>query len=99
MSQTLRSTHLPASPGLQEKTGGQFSDNLKDSFFFFPDVGHLKVFIEFVTIFLMLWFFGLLNLLQYCFCFLFCFFGHEVCGISASDQGSNLYPVHWKARS
>ena len=84
MSQTLRSTHLPASPGLQEKTGGQFSDNLKDSFFFSLMWAILK---------------SLLNLLQYCFCFLFCFFGHEVCGISASDQGSNLYPVHWKARS
>ena len=54
MSQTLRSTHLPASPGLQEKTGGQFSDNLKDSFFFSLMWAILK---------------SLLNLLQYSLCF------------------------------
>ena len=29
----------------------------------------------------------LLNLLQYCFCFTFCFFGHEACGILAPQPG------------
>ena len=27
---------------------------------------------------------SLLNLLQYCFCFMFCFFGHKACEILAS---------------
>ena len=30
---------------------------------------------------------SLLNLLQYCFCFMFCFFGHEACGILAPWPG------------
>ena len=89
------STHLPASPGLHEKPGGQFPDNLKDPFFFFFLMWAIfKVFIDFFKIFIMLWFFGLLNLLQYCFCFLFHSFGHEICGILAQDQGSNLHRVH-----
>ena len=35
---------------------------------------------------------ALLNLLQYCFCFIFCFFGHEACGILASQPGFELSP-------
>ena len=42
---------------------------------------------------------SLLNLLQYCFCFLFCFvFCHEVCGIWAPNQGLNPQPLHWTTR-
>ena len=26
-------------------------------------------------------------------------FGHEAHGILAPDQGSNLYPLHWKEKS
>ena len=42
---------------------------------------------------------SLLNLLQYCFCFMFWFFGHEACGILAPNQGSNPHSLHWKAKS
>ena len=31
-------------------------------------------------------------MLQYYFCFTFCFFGHKACGILDPDQGSNLRP-------
>ena len=34
---------------------------------------------------------SLLNLLHYCFCFMFCFFGHKACRILAPKQGSNPY--------
>ena len=35
---------------------------------------------------------SLLNLLQYCFCFMFWFFGHEACGISAPQPGIEPTP-------
>ena len=35
---------------------------------------------------------SLLNLLQYCFCFTFHFFGHEACGISAPRPGIEPTP-------
>ena len=40
-----------------------------------------------------------LNLLQYCLCFMFCLFVLKACGILVPDQGSNPYPLHWKAKS
>ena len=43
----------------------------------------LKVFIEFVTILLLLFF----------------FFGPGACGILASLQGLNPHSLHWKAKS
>ena len=39
---------------------------------------------------------SLLNLLQYCFCFPFWFFGRKACGILVPDQGLNTHPWHWK---
>ena len=43
---------------------------------------------------------SLLNLLQYCFCFIFCFFFLAIRHVGAElpDQGSNIYPLHWKAK-
>ena len=41
---------------------------------------------------------SLLNLLQCCFYFMFCFFVHEACGIFP-DQGSGPNPLHWQADS
>lgn len=49
---------------------------------------------------------SLLDLLQYCFCFLFWFFDNEAYGILGPHQGSNSRPwtgrwnlKHWKARN
>ena len=36
---------------------------------------------------------SLLNLLQYCFCFMFCFFGHEPCGILVPQPGIKPTPL------
>ena len=47
--------------------------------------------------FLIFFFFFLLNLLQYCFCFMLWFFGYEA--PPNPDQGLNPYPLHWKAKS
>ena len=49
---------------------------------------------------------SLLNLLRYCFCFLFWFFGHEACGILVPQPGIKPAPPalevqspnHWTAR-
>ena len=38
-----------------------------------------------------------MNLIQYHFSFVFCFFGHVACKIS--DLGSNYHLLHWKANS
>ena len=38
---------------------------------------------------------SLLNLLQYCFCFMFWFFGSK----ESWDQGPNLQTLHWEAKS
>ena len=46
------------------------------SFFFFQDFSSCGPFLN-----------SLLNLLQYCFCFTFWFFGHQACGILASQPG------------
>ena len=51
----------------------------------------------FIFIYLFIWcglFFlkSLLNLLQYCFCFMFWFFGHEACGILAPWTGIEPAP-------
>ena len=35
---------------------------------------------------------SLLNVLQYCFCFMFCFFGHEACGVLAPWPGIEPTP-------
>ena len=35
---------------------------------------------------------SLLNFLQYCFCFMFCFFGHEACGVLAPQPGIEPSP-------
>ena len=55
----------------------------------------------FLNFFLRIFFFwcgpflkSLLNFLQYFFCFTMCFFGHELCGILAPNQGLNLSPLH-----
>ena len=44
---------------------------------------------------------ALFNLLQYCFCFMFCFFGWW--GLwdprSPTNQGLNPHPQHWKVKS
>ena len=41
-----------------------------------------------------------MNLLQCCFCFfIFWCFGCEACESYLPDQGSNLHPLHWKAKS
>ena len=48
-----------------------------------------KVFIEFVTVLLLLFFF-----LSF-----FFFLVEEHVGSSFPDQGSNLYPLHWKEKS
>ena len=37
-------------------------------------------------------FLSLLNLLPYCFCFMFCFFGHEACGILVPWPGVEPMP-------
>ena len=42
---------------------------------------------------------SLSNLLQYCFCFMFCFFRPEACGILAPNQGLNRHSLHWKVKS
>ena len=46
---------------------------------------------------------SLLNLLWYCLCFMFCFFGCEACGIFTPwpgiDQRSNLYPLASEAEA
>ena len=42
---------------------------------------------------------SLFNLLQYCFCFMFCFFGHESCGTSAPQPGVEPTPSALKAKS
>ena len=47
-----------------------------------------KIFFLMWTIFLK----SLLNLLQYCFCFMFCFFGREACGILAPQPGIEPAP-------
>ena len=41
---------------------------------------------------------SLLNLLQYCFCFMVCFFGHETCGILTASSWIELAPLHWKVK-
>ena len=53
-----------------------------------------KVFIEFVTVLLLLFLTSLLeyNCLQYCFCFMFWFFGHEAHGILAPRPGIEPSP-------
>ena len=50
---------------------------------------HLGWFLSLYTVFL---FKSLLNVLQYCFCFVFWFFSHEACGILASWPGIKLAP-------
>ena len=41
---------------------------------------------------------SLLNLLQYCFCFMFCFFGNEACEVLAPGPVTELRPLHWKVK-
>ena len=53
------------------------ASTLTSFFFFFFDVEHFK---------------SLLNLLHYSFWFMFCVFGHEPCGILASQPGIELAP-------
>ena len=42
---------------------------------------------------------SLLNLLQYYFCFMFCFFGHKACGFLAPQSGIQPVPPVLEARS
>ena len=53
-----------------------------------------KVFIEFVTVLLLFFFF-----FSFKFCLFVCFLVEEHLGSSFPDQGSNLYPLHWKEKS
>ena len=41
----------------------------------------------------------LLNLLQYCLCFMFQFSSGEACGILVPDLGSNPHSLLWRAKS
>ena len=41
---------------------------------------------------------SLLTLLQYCFCFMFFYFGHEAGGYQLPDEGLQLHPLHWKVK-
>ena len=41
---------------------------------------------------------SLLNLLQYCFCFMLCLFGRKACGLLAPQPGVEPAPPHWKAK-
>ena len=36
---------------------------------------------------------SLLNLLQHCFCFMFCIFGHQACGLSSPTRDGIHTPV------
>ena len=42
---------------------------------------------------------SLLNLLQYCFCLCFGFFGREACGTLSHRAGIQSQPLHWEAKS
>ena len=42
---------------------------------------------------------SLLNLLRYCFCFMFWFFGHEAGGILVPQPRIESAPLHWKVKS
>ena len=42
---------------------------------------------------------SLLNLLQYCFCIMFWFFGQETRGLLALPPGLEPVPLHWKVKS
>ena len=62
------------------------------------------LFFFFLIFFFLRWIFffkSLLNLLQHCFCFMFCFFffGCEACGLSAPCIGIKPHPLHWKTKS
>ena len=61
----------------------------------------VKYFIYFKDFFLMWTIFlkALLSLVQYCFCLMFWFFGHEACGILASWPGIEPAPLQWKVKS
>ena len=61
----------------------------KKNFFVF-DVDIFKVFIEFVTVLLL--YFVTILLLQYWVFFMFWFFGHEACGILATQPGIEPTP-------
>ena len=54
----------------------------------------LYFFCLFLSFLFWMWtiFLSLLNLLQYCFCFMFWFLGHEACGILASCPGIKPAP-------
>ena len=59
---------------------------------------HSCIFVLFCFLFTVFFFFAvnhflsLLNLLQYCFCFIFWFLGHEACGILAHHPGIKPAP-------
>ena len=64
--------------------------------FLFPG---MQIWVLIGSFFFFFFFKSLLNLLQYCFCFMFCFFfivARHV-GSWLPNQGSNLHPLHWKA--
>ena len=83
---------------LQKEVPIIFSITIYECLFFQPlslleDFDRKKVFGDFLKIFLM-WtdLKSLLNLLQYCFCIMFWFFGHEACGILAPRPGIEPSP-------
>ena len=42
---------------------------------------------------------SLLNLLQYCFCYVFLYLAMRHMGSQLPNQGLNLQPLHWKVKS
>ena len=65
------------------------------SFAYIPDALHCEPYM----LESLLFFFLVLNLLQYCFSFMFWSFGQEACGILVLNQGSDLHPLCWKVKS
>ena len=75
------------SGGRVRESNCQSTKNPASSFFFckvFLVWTVFKVLVKFVTILLL---------------FSFLFFFHASCGILTPDQGSDLHPLHWKAKS
>ena len=67
-------------------------------FFFFKDFFVLKV-LRFSRCKNKDHFESLLNLLQYCYCFMFWFLAAKHVGSELPDQGSPPHPLYWKAES
>ena len=67
----------------------------------FP-IGYLSVFLSFFLSFFLMWTIfkkSLLNLSQFCFCFMCWFLARRHVGSQFPDQGLNPQPLPWKAKS